>query len=144
MGNLVTLQCPHCDFQFTGKFGIGKTDLSLQGREFLSEEEKEVGVNFSQYIVDNPDELVRIRAFIRENRPVILKTWEHQPYYCPECGRLHNRFTYQFLYKGGSFEPSFTCMGCGAPLEKVDLKQTLTCPKCRGGRLKTADISKWS
>lgn len=88
MGNLVGLSCSHCDFKFVGKYGIGKTDLALSTQNFASEEEKEVGVNFSQYIVDNPHELDFIRDLIRRRRPVILKTWEHQPYYCrtaPDC-----------------------------------------------------------
>ena len=75
MGKLVQFACNECDFAFTGKFGIGKTDLALGTQNFASEEEREVGVNFSQYIVDNPHEVDFIREFIRKHRPVILKTW---------------------------------------------------------------------
>ena len=88
MGKLVHLSCPDCGYFFIAKYGIGKTDLAAGTKDFPSEEEKEVGVNFSQYIVDNPHELVFIRNLIREHRPVMLKTWEHQPYVCliaPVC-----------------------------------------------------------
>lgn len=143
MGNLVSLSCSHCDFKFVGKYGIGKTDLALSTQNFASEEEKEVGVNFSQYIVDNPHELDFIRALIRRRRPVILKTWEHQPYYCPHCARLYNRFTYHFLFKDGDYLPHFTCLDCGRVLEKMDLKQTVLCPQCKQGNLSAERIIPW-
>lgn len=143
MGKLVHLSCPDCAFQFIAKYGIGKTDLTAGTKDFPSEEEKEVGVNFSQYIVDNPHELVFIRNLIREHRPVILKTWEHQPYVCPHCSRLYNRFTYHFLFKGGDYSPAFTCLDCGRVLEKVPLNQTVTCPKCRKRNLQIDSIIPW-
>lgn len=143
MGNLVSLECSHCDFKFVGKYGIGKTDLVLDQKEFLSPEEQEVGVNFTQYIVDNPNELVEIKEIIRTKKPVILKTWEHQPYYCPKCARLYNRFTYQFIFCGGQFSPSFKCMDCETQLEKLDIKQKVSCPQCRQGGISAARIVKW-
>ena len=144
MGKLVDFTCSHCGFKFVGKYGIGKTDLALGTQNFASEEEREVGVNFQQYIVDNPHEVDFIRSLIRKNRPVILKTWEHQPYVCPHCFRLYNRFTYHFLYKGGDFKPDFTCLDCGRTLVKLDLTKAIVCPKCKHGQLDVARVDEWN
>ena len=143
MGKLITLSCPDCDYRFIAKYGIGKTDLASGAKDFPSEEEREVGVNFSQYIVDNPHELVFIRKLIREHRPVMLKTWEHQPYVCPHCARLYNRFTYHFLFRDGDYAPSFTCLDCGRVLEKVPMSHAILCPKCKKKNLTVDSVMPW-
>ena len=143
MGKLIALSCPDCGYHFVAKYGIGKTDLAAGAQDFPSEEEREVGVNFSQYIDDNPHELVFIRKLIREHRPVMLKTWEHQPYVCPHCARLYNRFTYHFLFKDGDYMPSFTCLDCGRGLEKVPMSHTILCPKCKRRNLSVDSVTPW-
>ena len=143
MGKLVEFSCPDCGFRIVGKYGIGKTDLALGTQNFASEEEREVGVDFQQYIVDNPHEVDFIRALIRKHRPVILQSWEHQPYHCPHCARLYNRFTYHFLFKNDDYVPHFTCLDCGRVLEKLDMKHTALCPECKKGRLRVDNVTDW-
>lgn len=126
------------------KVGIGKTDLSVSTREFVSPEEREVGVNFSQYIVDDPHETEFLRALIREKSPVILQTWEHKPYFCSHCFRLYNRFTYHFLFKDGDFKPDFTCPACGRVLHGLNLEKPIVCPVCREGCMIRQSEEEWT
>lgn len=111
MGTGTGIACKNCDYSKDFTIGVGMM-YSVPG---LTEGENPL----IAHLIKSKKTISRIMMLLEEKNATIPSTYGHDIYNCEKCGEFYNRFFIHLDYKGGSFEPEYTCSKCRKSLKMI-------------------------